>query len=148
MSIFIGADFHRAMVATAPGEKLPMVHRPEMNWTRRTISSLSCAENYICSQENQQKLLPAELHFLTPICIKSFVGSASPQTPLGELIDSAPPDPLAVFKGSTSKGRVGEVRGREGERRGRVEGDGASWSFALGRKKERGCLRIFYCMNL
>jgi len=27
---------------------------------------LACAENYICSQENQQKLLPPELHFLTP----------------------------------------------------------------------------------
>ena len=27
---------------------------------------LACAENYICSQENQQKLLPPKLHFLTP----------------------------------------------------------------------------------
>ena len=32
---------------------------------------------------------------------------------------SAPPDPLAGFKGPTSKGRGGEGRGRGGERRGR-----------------------------
>jgi len=37
------------------------------------------------SQENQQKLLPPELHSLTPVCTKSFVGWVSPQTPLGEL---------------------------------------------------------------
>jgi len=29
---------------------------------------------HICSQENQQKLLPPELHSLTPVCTKSFVG--------------------------------------------------------------------------
>ena len=36
----IGADFHGAMVATAPGEKLITGRRPVRNWTRRTISSL------------------------------------------------------------------------------------------------------------
>ena len=36
----IGADFHRAMVATAPGEKLLIGRRPVRNWTRRKISSL------------------------------------------------------------------------------------------------------------
>ena len=36
----IGADFHRAMVATAPEEKLFIVRRPVRNWTRRTMSSL------------------------------------------------------------------------------------------------------------
>ena len=40
-----GADFHRAMVATAPGEKLLTWRRPMRNWTHRTISSLFCAEN-------------------------------------------------------------------------------------------------------
>jgi len=40
---------------------------------------------HICSKENQQKLLPPELHSLTPVCNKSFVGWASSQTPLGEL---------------------------------------------------------------
>jgi len=37
----IGADFHRTMVATAPGEKLLIARRrPVRNWTRRTIPSL------------------------------------------------------------------------------------------------------------
>jgi len=35
-----------------------------------------------------------------------------PQTPLGEL--TAPPDPLAGFKGPTSKGRGRDGRGRDG----------------------------------
>ena len=35
-----GADFHRAMVATASGEKRLIGRRPVRNWTRRTISSL------------------------------------------------------------------------------------------------------------
>ena len=62
-----GADFHiGAMVATAPRENPFTGRRPVRNWTRRTISSLFYAENYICSQKNQQKLLPPELHFLTP----------------------------------------------------------------------------------
>jgi len=49
-----------------------------------------------------------------------------PQTPLGELTalpQSAPPDPLVVFKGPTSKGREWEWgregKGRERERKGR-----------------------------
>jgi len=36
----IGADFHRAMVATAQEEKLLIGRRPVRNWTSRTISSL------------------------------------------------------------------------------------------------------------
>ena len=50
-------------------------------------------------------------------------GWGPPQTPLGEL--TALPDPLAGFKGPTSKGRGGERReGKEGkrsERKGREE---------------------------
>jgi len=37
---------------------------------------------------------------------------APPQTPLGEL--TALSDPLAVFKGPTSKGKEGRGRGRDG----------------------------------
>ena len=44
-----GADFHRAMVATAPREKFLIGRSPMRNWTRRTISSLFWAESYICS---------------------------------------------------------------------------------------------------
>jgi len=54
---------------------------------------------------------------LTPICIKSFVVWGFAPDPTGEAY-SAPPDPLAVFRGLFLKG--GEVRGlekkgREGE---------------------------------
>ena len=92
--IAIGAEFHRAMVATAPGEKLLTGRRPVRNWTSRTISSL-----FLCRKlhfrKNQQKLLPPELHFLTPICTKSFVGWDFAPDPTGGGY-SAPPDPLVV----------------------------------------------------
>jgi len=47
---------------------------------------------------------------------------------------SAPPDPLAVFRGPTSKGK-----GRREEERG---GEGRSSSFAPGRKKEKSAPMI------
>ena len=82
-------------MVTAPREKLLIVirRRPVRNWTRRTISSLFLCRKLRLFLEKSTKLLPPELHFLTPICIKSFVCLASPQTPLGELIDSAPQTP-------------------------------------------------------
>jgi len=94
-----------------------------------------CAENYICSWEKRQKLLPPELHFLTPIC---FVGCGFAPDPTGGAY-RAPTDPVAVFRGPTSKGG-GDTTGGEGEEskgRGREE-RGESSSFALGRKKEVG----------
>ena len=47
---------------------------------------------------------------MTPICIKSFVVWGFAPDPTGEAY-SAPPDPLAVFRGLFLKG--GEVRGLE-----------------------------------
>jgi len=96
-----------------------------------------CAENYICSWEKRQKLLPPELRFLTPLCTKSFVGWGFALDPTGGAY-RAPTDPVAVFRGPTSKG--GDTTGGEGEEskgRGREERGGSS-SFALGRKKEVG----------
>ena len=46
------------MVATAPGEKLLIGRRPLRNWTQLQFFLFHC--------ENQQKLLPPELHLLTP----------------------------------------------------------------------------------
>ena len=111
-----GADLHRTTVATAAGDKLLTGRlRPVRNWTRRTMSSLFCAENYTCSQENQQKLLPPELHFLTPICTKSFVGCGFAPDPTGGAY-SAPPDPLTGLTGLHLK--AGEkARGEEGRER-------------------------------
>jgi len=39
-NVNIGADFHRAMVATAPGEKLLIGRRPVRNWTQLQFFSL------------------------------------------------------------------------------------------------------------
>jgi len=70
----------------------------------------------LTSYENRQKLMPPELHFLTPICTKSFVGWGLASDPTGELTPL--PRLLAVFRGPTSKAREGEGRGDE-ERGGR-----------------------------
>jgi len=68
------------MVATASGEKLLIRRRPVKNWTQLHWQSMIqmvtpyacfCAEITFVLKENQQKLLPPELHFLTPICTKS-----------------------------------------------------------------------------
>jgi len=67
-----------------------------------------------------------------------------PQTPLRELRAlSGPTEPLAVFKGPTSKGREGKREGgREGERKGneRVgEGmEGRGWDRKEGKGGKRG----------
>ena len=72
--------------------------------------------------------MPPELLLLAQICTKSFVGWGFAPDPTGGAY-SAPPDPLAGFKGPTSKGRGGKGgRGgglllREGE--GKGEGRGA-----------------------
>jgi len=53
-------------------------------------------------------------------CTKlNFRWSSTPQTPLRELTAlGAPTEPLAVFKGPTSKGRGGEEKGKEKGTRG------------------------------
>jgi len=48
---------------------------------------------------------------LTPICTESFVGWSFTPDPTWEAY-SAPPDPLAAFRGATSKGKGEE--GRDG----------------------------------
>jgi len=84
-------------------------------------------------------LLPPELHFLIPICTKSFVGCGFAQTPL---LPSAPPNTLAIFRGPTSKGRRGrkrrEWKGRGGEEENRTgrgwagtAGEGRGWRESL-----------------
>jgi len=73
---YIGADFHGAMVATAPREKLFIRRRPPpvMNWTRRRISSLFLCRKLHLFLGKSTKTAATQLHFLTPICTKSFVG--------------------------------------------------------------------------
>jgi len=54
---------------------------------------------------------------LTPICIKSFVGWGFSPHPTGRAY-SAPPDTLGVFRGPTSKKRLGRKGKKRRERRG------------------------------
>jgi len=58
------------------------------------------------------KIAATRCHILKLKFTKFDFGWAPPQTPLGEL--TALPDPLAGFKGTTSKGRGREGRGEEG----------------------------------
>ena len=101
------ADFHRAMVATAPGEKLIIGRRPVRSWTRRTISSLfSCRKLHFVLRKINKKLLPPELLFLTPICTKSFVDLGFAPDPT-EGAYSAPQTPQLYLGGLLLKGGQG-----------------------------------------
>ena len=61
--------------------------------------------------------MPPELLLLAQICTKSFVGWGFAPDPTGGAY-SAPPDPLAGFKGPTSKGRGGKGAEEREEGRG------------------------------
>ena len=98
-----------------------------------------CTENngnYIYSYEKlHKKLLPPELPFLTQICTKSFVGWRFAPDPTGGAY-SAPPDPLAVFRGLLVRnGREKEGRGRAEEGKG---GRGREMKGGEGGKGRRG----------
>ena len=61
------------------------------------------------------KIVATRCHILRRKCTKFDFGWGSAPEPAGGA-HSAPPDPLAGFKGPTSKGREGrEGKGREGE---------------------------------
>ena len=105
-SVFIGADFLGALVATAPGEKIP--HRAP-----------PCEEldpPYTIKLVFVQKITFVLRIISKNCCHHSFVGwSFAPRPHWGGY--SATPDSLAVFRqfrGLTSKQRGGERRGREG----------------------------------
>ena len=86
-----------------PRRTLLIGRRPVRTLTRRTISSLFLCRKLHLFLANQQKLLLPELHFLTAICTKSFVGWGFSPHPTGRAY-SAPSDTLGVFRGPTSKG--------------------------------------------
>ena len=113
-----GTDFHRAMVATAPGEKLLIRRHPMRNWTQLGLhfffvslaindtdgnsvryQACFCAENYTCSWENRQKTADTRAALLSPIYTKSFVDWGFAPDPTGGAY-SAPPDPVAVLRGA------------------------------------------------
>ena len=104
----MGADLHRAMVATAPGEKLLIGCRPVRNLTQLRYQAFVCRQLHLFLGKST-KTAATKAALLTSIRTKSF--GALPHTP-GEL--TALPRTLAVFKDLTSKGRGGKGRkGRE-----------------------------------
>ena len=81
----MGADFHRAMVATATGEKHLIGRRPVRNWTRRTMSSLFvCRKLHLVLGKSTKTAAIRTALFDTNIHQIVSAG-ASTQTPLGEL---------------------------------------------------------------
>ena len=80
---------------------------------------------------------------MAQICTKSFVGWGFAPDPTGGAY-SAPPDPLTVLRGPTSKGRgaegEGRGEGREGAGEGRGEG-GGDGTGGKGRGREKGSRR-------
>jgi len=71
-------------------------------------------------------LLPTELHFLTPVCTKSFVGWLFGPDPIGG----------AYSHPKTLSGFNGRLRGLEGEGKGRDDRGRRELSFAIGRKRK------------
>jgi len=70
----IGADFHKAMVATAPGEKLLIGHRQVKNWTQLQFFCLfhcehrltvDVTDDMICSLQSVNLLYLLYLYLLT-----------------------------------------------------------------------------------
>jgi len=84
------------------------------------------------------KIVATKCQILRLNCIKFDFGWGSARDPAGGAY-SAPPDPLAGFKGvPTSKGREGKGRGEGGEGRGREKGKGREG------KGERRGMRILF----
>jgi len=102
-------------VATAPGYKLLIWRRPVKNWTRRTISSLFfCAEKLHMFLEKSTKtaatraaLFDSNIHQI--VCRLAL----RPRCYWGPY--SASRDPLAVFRGPTSKRRGGRGEKEKGK---------------------------------
>ena len=124
----IGADFYRAMVATAAWEKLLTGHRP-VNSSRGTalwgigssydIKLVLCRKLHVFLGKST-KTAATKAAFLTLICTKWFVGGGfTPADPLGELT-ALHSTPWLYLGGLLLKG-----------------GEGGSSSFALERKKEK-----------
>jgi len=100
----MGGNFHRALVATAAGEERLIGRRPVRNWTHQLhrqsliqmvtpydIKLVFVQKITFVPRKINKKLLPPELHFLTPMCTKWFVGWGFAPDPTAGAY-SAPPD--------------------------------------------------------
>ena len=98
----IGAEFHGAMVATAPGEKLlPVGRRSLSNWTAVRYQTCSCAENYISFLGKSTKTAATRTALFDSDMHQIVVGGGliAPD-PTGGACSA---DREAVFRGPTSK---------------------------------------------
>jgi len=100
----IGADFHRAMVATAPGEKLLIGRRPVRNWTPPyDIELVLCRKLHLFLGKSTKTaattaaLFDSNMHQI--VCRLGL----RPRPHWGSLQRSSDPL-LAVFRRPTSKG--------------------------------------------
>jgi len=59
---------------------------------------------FVLRKINKNCCYQLELHFLTPVCTKSFVDWGFAPDPTGGA-DCAPPEPITVYRGPTSEGR-------------------------------------------
>jgi len=74
-------DFSR--IAGQPGPAVTHLQTVNLKIVKNMVTLKSDMNFHICSQKNQQKLLPPELHCLTPVCTKSFVGWRFAPDPTG-----------------------------------------------------------------
>jgi len=138
----IGADTQRAMVATAPGEKLLIGRCPTRNWTQLQLHFFICLTVSVQKitfvlREINKNCCHQSCTFLLQYAPNRLSAGASSQTPLREL--TVLPQTPTAFRGPSSKGREKEGRGEEGERRCvRGRGGEGSTSCALGRKRKVG----------
>jgi len=110
------------MVATAPGEKLLIGRRLVRSWTPPyDIKLVFLYRNLHLFLRKSTKTSATRAALLTPICTKSFVGWGFASDPTEGVYSAPPADPPAVFRGPTSKGRAGEGKREEVDRR---RGDG------------------------
>jgi len=102
-SFIVGADFHSAMVATAPGEKLLIGRRPVRSWTRRTICRKSHSFSGKSTKTAATRAALFDSNMQQIVCRLRL----RPRPHWGSL--QPPPGPLAVFRGLTSnkKRKVG-----------------------------------------
>ena len=75
------------------------------------VGGMNNEKNIYSCEKLYTKLLPPELPFLIQICTKSLVGWGFAPDPTGGAY-SAPLDPLAAFRGPTSRGRREGKKGK------------------------------------
>ena len=115
------------------------------NWTRRTISSLFLCRKLHLFLGNQHKLLPPCRAALLDSNMHRIICRLGLRPRPQGGAHSTPPDPLALFRGPTSKAKGEEGRGEKEKKGERKEGRAF---FALERKKEKLAPVVYLCLSV